>query len=99
MAWHNDLVPIFGSSVTIAVALYGACRAAEKDARSEALLEIGGLLRNRSWSQSWSPAALIEMVFHATFGDRQLSWRCIRRSFIATGVMFTVFGIIFHSSL
>ena len=42
----TDLAPIFGGGVTIAGAMYGACAAAEKAARPEALKDIGHFLKD-----------------------------------------------------
>lgn len=87
MSLVNDFASGAGipaASVTFAVAMYGACVAAEKAARPEALHEIGCFLKDSSWSQSIRPSVAIARIFGWTFGDRHLSWKCALRSVIAT---------------
>jgi hypothetical protein len=84
MSWLTDLVPIFGGGVTVAGAMYGGCVAAEKAARPEALKDIGRILKDPSWSRSVRPSVIVQRLFVWTFGERQLSWKCISRSCLAT---------------
>jgi hypothetical protein len=100
MSWVNDLSSGMGipaGAATLAVAMYAACSAAEKAARPEALRDIGRMLRDSLWSRSLRPSLIIEQVFVWTFGDRHLSWKCIRRSATATVLFSIVAGLIFHS--
>lgn len=90
MSWVNDLASGLGlpaGAATLAVAIYGACAAAEKAARPEALKDIGRILEDSSWSRSGPPSAIIQRVFAWTFGQRHLSWKCIFRSITATVVI------------
>jgi hypothetical protein len=96
MSWLSDFAPIFGGSVTLAGAMYGACTAAEKAARPEALKDIGRILKDPSWELSARPSAIIERVFVWTFGERHLSWKCIRRSSSASVFLFAIaLGILY----
>jgi hypothetical protein len=73
-------------AVAIAAAMYAACFAAERAARPEALKEIGGILKDSSWSRRVRPSTIIERVFSWTFGERHLSWKCARRSATASAI-------------
>jgi hypothetical protein len=87
MSWVNDLASGLGipmGAATLAVAMYGACTAAEKAARPEALRDIGRVLNATSWSRSVRPSDIIERVFVWTFGDRQVSLRCIGATTLST---------------
>ncbi len=87
MSWVNDLASALGipvGVVLLAGAIYAACVEAEKDARPAALSEIASMLKDLSWAQSVSPANVIGRLFNSTFGVRQLSWKCVRRSMVAT---------------
>ena len=87
MSWVNDLASELGvpaGAATLAVAMYAACVAAEKAARPMALKDIGRVLKDSSWSRSMRPSAIIEQMFDWTFGERHLSWKCVRRSASAT---------------
>jgi hypothetical protein len=102
MSWVSDLasgVGIPAGAATLAVAMYAACSAAEKAARPEALRDIGRILQDTMWSRSVRPSLIIEQVFVWTFGDRHLSWRCIRRSATATILFCIIAGLIFHSAV
>jgi hypothetical protein len=92
MSWVNDLASTLGipaGAATLAVAMYAACVAAEKTARPEALEDIGRVLKTASWSGSVRPSAIIERVFVWTFGERHLSWKCVKRSAIASTIFLT----------
>jgi uncharacterized protein (DUF697 family) len=94
MSWVNDLASSLGipaGAATLAVAMYGACAAAEKAARPEALAEIGRILKDTSWERSMSPSAIVERVFRWTFGERHLSWRCAATSATATLSFFSAY--------
>jgi hypothetical protein len=96
MSWVNDLTSAIGlpaGATTIAVAMYGACAAAEKAARPEALADIGRILKDPGWERSVRPAAIIERVFNWTFGERHVSWKCVTRSVCATIIFVTAFVI------
>jgi hypothetical protein len=100
MSWVSEMASVMGipaGAATLAGAMYGACAAAEKTARPEALRDIGRILKDPSWSRSVRPSAIIERVFVWTFGDRHLSWRCVGASAITTILIFvwaslTLFG-------
>src|SRR5690348_2765663 len=99
MPWVNDLASGLGipaGAATLAVVMYGACAAAERAARPEALNDIGRILKNPSWSRSLSPSAIIGRVFVWTFGERHLSWKCIHRSATATFLFAIIGGFIFN---
>jgi hypothetical protein len=92
MTWINDLGSGFGvpaGASTIAAAMYAACAAAEKAARPGALRDIGHFLKDRNWSASARPSAIVSRVFNATFGERHLSLKCAGRSVLATFVFVT----------
>ncbi len=94
MSWVNDLASALGlpaGVATLALAMYAACTAAEKAARPEALRDIERVLHDASWSKGLNPSAVIERVFVWTFGERHLSWKCIRRSAAGT-VVFALIG-------
>jgi hypothetical protein len=79
------------------VAMYAACVAAEKAARPEALKDIGGILKDTSWERLVRPSAVIQRIFDLTFGDKQLSWICVRRSITVSIVVTIIFSaIMFH---
>jgi hypothetical protein len=102
MSWVNDLASLAGVPAgcsTLAVALYGACVAAEKSARPQALKDIARVLKSSSWAKVAHPTAIIETIFKWTFGDRQLSLKCLTRS-IAVSVTFVVFAaLIVHAHI
>ena len=92
MSWVNDLASVAGipaGATVLAVAMYGACAAAEKVARPAALSDIGRVLKDPSWSRSEGPSAIIRGVFNWTFGEKHLSWKCVLRSVAAT-ILFVV---------
>jgi hypothetical protein len=98
MSWIGDLASGLGiphGAAVLAVAMFGACVAAEKAARPEALRDITRILKDRSWERSVRPSAVIEKVFKWTFGERQFGLRCIQRSLIMSIVALTVLLIIF----
>jgi hypothetical protein len=102
MSWVNDLASSLGipaGAATLAVAMYAACGAAEKVARPEALKDIGRILKDPSWSGSVRPSAIVERVFIWTFGERHLSWKCVRRSMIATLFLIASIGLVYSSIL
>ncbi len=102
MSWVNDLASGLGISAgaaTLAVAMYGACAAAEKAARPEALKDIGRILKDSSWERSVRPYAIIERLFNWTFGERHLSWNCVKRSAMATIIFCLTFAAIYHVAL
>ena len=92
MTWITDLglaLGLPGAGTTLAVGMYSACVAAERAARPEALKAIGDLLRDPSWERSAQPSVAINRVFIWTFGEYHLSWKCIRRSLLATLIVAT----------
>lgn len=100
MSWVNDLGSVLGipaGAVTLAAAMYAGCAAAEKAARPEALRDIARILKDPSWSRSVRPSAIIGRLFNWTFGDRHLSWRCVRRSVVATLLLSISLGLIYHT--
>jgi hypothetical protein len=101
MSWMNDLASSLGipaGAATLAVAMYGACVAAEKAARPDALKDIGDTLKDLSWERSVRPSTIIESIFNCTFGERQLSWRCLLISCVATFI-FLIIMILLNTSL
>jgi hypothetical protein len=102
MSWVNDLASVAGipaGAATLAVAMYAGCTAAEKAARPEALQDIGSILMDTTWERSVRPAAIIERMFNWTFGDRQISCRCLTRSIAATfGFLVAVMVVYFSHS-
>jgi len=100
MSWVNDLASVLGipaGAAVLAVAMYGACTAAEKAARPEALKDIGRILKDPSWERSVRPSLIIERLFQWTFGERHLSWKCVRRSAAATLLLTISLGLIYHT--
>jgi hypothetical protein len=99
VSWLDQLVSstgIPGAVGTLAISMYGACRAAESVARKEALRDISRALRNVSWSDSLKPAAITNYVFVTTFGRRHLSLHCIASSALATVVFWFVGSLVMH---
>jgi hypothetical protein len=97
MSWVNDLASSLGipaAAATLAGAMYAACVAAEKAARPEALNDIGRALKDPSWERSVRPPTIIERIFHWTFGERHLSWRCFLTSCGATFIFFLVMALL-----
>ena len=97
MSWVTDLASVSGlpaGAATIATAIYGACVAAQKAARPEALEEIGRFLRDPTWTASIWPSSLISRVFKGTFGERHLSAKCFTRSVIATSIFLCAIVIV-----
>jgi hypothetical protein len=91
--WVADLASALGLPVgaaTLAVAIYAACAAAEKVARPTALEDMARFLREPAWSHSFRSSAMVDRIFRWTFGDRHLSWKCLRRSLLATTIMVSV---------
>ena len=89
MGWLADLstawgIPIGGAAA--AAALYRAGFAIEKEARKEAIADIANILKSPSWSYGSRPSQFIGRLFNYTFGDRQLSLKCLIRSFVASFV-------------
>jgi hypothetical protein len=68
----------------VAGALYRASIAAEKEARKNALRDIARIIRDPSWSRAFRRSAAIRRLFCLTFGEKHLSWKCVRRSSYAT---------------
>jgi hypothetical protein len=89
VAWLSDLIGALGLPVggaTAAVALYYGSIAAEKEARPEVLKDIAEILKNKSWSIGNQPNVLVERMFCLTFGERQLSIKCMVRSFVSSTI-------------
>jgi hypothetical protein len=102
MAWQNDLASVLGipaGAATLAVAIYAACTAAEKAASQQALADIGRILKNTTWERSVRPSAIIERVFVWTFGERQLSWKCVSRSIVASAVVLSLVALMHRHEL
>ena len=98
-SWLETLLPDIGipSAVgTLAIAMYGACTAAQKAARGDALRDISMALRNFSWSRSINTAAITEHVFVSTFGRRHFSTRCVIGSALATALFWFVGSLVMH---
>lgn len=98
MSWIADAASVLGvpaGVATFVTAMYGACGAAEKVARPEALKEIARLLTGRSWADTSKALAAIERTFAWTFGERQFSWRAVGRSFLSSTVILVAIICIF----
>ncbi len=98
-SWLEQLVSstgIPGAVGTFAIAMYGACAAAEKAARKEALCDISRALRNVGWTGALKPAAITNYVFISTFGRSHLSIRCIVGSVLATIVFWFAGSLVLH---
>jgi hypothetical protein len=75
MSWVNDLVSASGlpaGAATLAVAMYGACVAAEKAASPDALKDMGRILKYHGWERSVRPigdhpTGVQSHVWRATF--------------------------------
>jgi hypothetical protein len=93
MSLINDLASVIGSAATVAGVIYAACTAAEKAARPEALRDISRVIKDASWSSPVQPSAIIQRIFNLTFGERQLSWRCIFRSLQASALVYLVIAL------
>jgi hypothetical protein len=97
MSWVNDLVSAAGlpaGAATLAVAMYAACVAAEKAARPEALQEIGRILEDTSWSRSAQASTIVQRIFNLTFGEQHFSKKCLRRSAMATIIVYVMFAAV-----
>ena len=96
MSWLNDLSQALGiptGGAVVAVSIYYVAVAAEKEARKEAIQDIARVMKSSTWSLGTSPNALVSSVFKLTFGDAQLSWRCVQRSMLATVLFCFFFGV------
>ena len=86
MAWFDDLAGGFSVSagaITLATGIYGLSVAAEKVAKPQALAEIGRILTKRAEPFPSAAASWILKLFRLTYGDRQFSDACWRRSVFA----------------
>jgi hypothetical protein len=102
VTWFNDLASGLGvpaGAVTLAVGIYGACKAAESAAKPAALAEIAAFLDNRTLLTDLRPSAPIYHLFTLTFGSRHLSLRCIASSLIASTIMFISIGLLYNGRL
>ena len=102
MSWLTELTSAIGVPVgatTLAIAIYGACEAAEKAARPGALKDIGRKIKDTSWERTVRPTAIIERTFDWTFGERHFSWRCVATSLIATLASCLALAIGYHLTL
>jgi hypothetical protein len=98
MSRVNDLGSALGipaGATTLPAAMYFGCAAAEKVARPEVLKDIADTLEDPSLERLVQPSAIIERVFNFTFGDRHLSWKCVRRSVGATICFLVIIGAFF----
>jgi hypothetical protein len=96
MPWLNDLASGLGipaGAAIIAGAMYAGCVAAEQNLRPEALTDVRRILQDSTWTQSTRPSALIERLFIWTFGERHLSWKCIKWSLFATIIFITAISV------
>lgn len=88
---------------TVVLAVAGALRyvgtAADKEGRPDALHDAARVLTDRSWSRLFRPSAVILDVFNRTFGNKQFSWKCLRRSFAASLLFVLIFGCAFRSAI
>jgi hypothetical protein len=93
MPWLNDLASELGlpaGAASVAVAMYAACSAAEKAARPGALEDIARILKDATWSRSVQLSAIIQRIFGLTFGERQLSWKCLFRSILTSLIVYAI---------
>jgi len=98
-SWLDQLLSSTGiprAVGTIAIAMYGACMAAQKVAGEKALRDISSALLNVSWSASLKPAAITKYVFITTFGRSHLSIHCIASSVLATVVFWFAGSLVMH---
>ena len=96
MSWLTDLAHALGIPITglaIAVSLSYALQAAEKGARPEALTDIANFLKGPLKADSLFAGSAILYSFRRTFGERHLSWLCLRRSVVATVLFLTFFPL------
>jgi hypothetical protein len=101
VSWVNELTSSLGiptAGVTLSIAIYAACKAAEKAARPEALRDIARALKNPRWGGSTDPTLIAERVFEWTFGERHLSWRSIRSS-VKASLAFCAFLTMIYTSV
>jgi hypothetical protein len=94
MTWLSDLASALGvptGGAIAAAAIYYGSIAAEREARREALRDLARLLRG----PGWDPTAGIQKLFVYTFGERHLSWLCLRRSIVASLTFIVSFGLQF----
>lgn len=85
--------------LSVAAAFRYAGAAADRDGRPEALDTVARILGNSSWSRSVRPSAIIQEVFNRTFGERQFSWKCLRRSVAASVLFVLISSCIFYSAV
>jgi hypothetical protein len=93
MAWLSDLTAALGlptGGLAAAAALYYGSTVAEKEASQQALTDIAKVLKNPSWLHDAQPNVFIENIFRFTFGDRQLSIKCIVRSITSSLIFFVI---------
>jgi hypothetical protein len=101
MSWFSDLSSALGipaGGAAVASAIYFVSVAAENEARKEALADIAHVLEDPSWSQGFQPNTIIGNMFRWTFGERQLSWKCVRRSALATVLFCAFFAIVAYGA-
>src|SRR4051812_544402 len=102
MAWVADLASTLGvplGGTLAATAIFTAAVAAEKEARPEALRQIAILLQDPSWARGLEPTRIVQGLFLQVFGNRQLSWKCVRRSILASSISLVSLSCLFHSSV
>ena len=87
MAAFEDFAATLGvptAYASAAVAIFGLSALAERTARPEAIRDIVQYWKDEDLLKKAAPAVLVNRVFLATFGGRQLSWKCLTRSLMLT---------------
>jgi hypothetical protein len=100
MSWVNDLFGSFGNSgaaVTVALRIYSGCVAAEKVADKDAVSAISRMLKCTSFEDEADVASTANLLFLWTFGNRYLSWKCIRRSILLSTIFLMALLILFYA--
>src|SRR5436190_17587412 len=83
MGWLNDVASTFGipaGVTTLAVFIYLGFIGLEKQAQKSALNDLSVALKRPISQRALRGSYVIENIFTATFGEKHLSWMCVRRS-------------------
>ena len=88
MNWLEAISSAFGvgtGGAVIALAIYAGSGSLEAEVRPEAKKQIADFLKSVRIRYDLSRAVLLVChLFDITFGERQLSWKCFRRSFCSS---------------
>ena len=98
MSWQDlfaSHLGIGGSGFLAAVAMYKGASALESELRPSAVQEIGRFVSNASVSgDTFGLSRTTYSIFKSTFGEKHLSWICVRRSAAATVLFLLMFFFI-----